>query len=85
MPSEREPRLGFTAQAGRSNGHDPRPLARPSRPDSPRERRLRARIDGLWAQRAAKERRILALEDALREQLRRNVQLRADLREARDG
>lgn len=32
-----------------------------------RERRLRARIDGLLAQRAQKERRILALEQAVRD------------------
>ena len=75
---------GLDPLAGRAGVRLVRPSG-PSRSRRSRELRLRARIDGLLEQRAAKERRILALEDALREQLRRNVQLRADLREARDG
>ena len=60
---EREPSLD--PLAGRAGVRLVRPSG-PSRSRRSRELRLRQRIDGLLWQRAAKERRILALEDRLR-------------------
>jgi len=50
---------------------------------APLELRLRRRIDGLLAQRAAKERRILELEARLRRKEYRLIELSEELREAR--